>query len=99
MGPGRARKRRREINVYVGSEIANDLRTEAARLDRSLPWLMRQAWTIAREQIRRLECQAECDVLGAETRCHARDSFFSKLQPPQSACRNGSEYLPTGEAR
>lgn len=40
-------------SIYLG-ELYNDIRKEAQRLDRSVSWLIRAAWSIALPEIRKM---------------------------------------------
>lgn len=44
----------RKQSLYFPSEMLDDLRAEAKRLDRSLSWVVQYAFRIAKAQIRRL---------------------------------------------
>jgi uncharacterized small protein (TIGR04563 family) len=39
---------RRKQSLYFSSESLEEIKREAARLDRSLSWVVRQCWQIAR---------------------------------------------------
>lgn len=41
-------------SFYLPQEMADDLKREADRLERSANWLLRRAWLIAREQIQKM---------------------------------------------
>lgn len=37
-----------KMSIYIDSDVAAELRAEAARLDRPIGWLLNQAWKIAK---------------------------------------------------
>jgi uncharacterized small protein (TIGR04563 family) len=41
--------------LYLGPDVLRELREESARLDRSMSWLVREAWRIARDTIRQAQ--------------------------------------------
>jgi uncharacterized small protein (TIGR04563 family) len=42
---------KRKQSLYFPAETLDELRLEAARLDRSLSWIVQKAWQMARRQI------------------------------------------------
>lgn len=44
----------RKQSIYLPEDILADLRTEATRTDRSLSWLLQQAWRVAKGRIAEL---------------------------------------------
>ena len=44
---------RRKQSLYFPTEMLTEILSEAKRLDRSLSWVIQQAWVIARERIAR----------------------------------------------
>ena len=48
------KKRPPTTGVYFSQDVLDELRREAKRLDRSLPWVVRQAWKLARAEIMQL---------------------------------------------
>ena len=44
----------RKQQVYFDTSDVVDIRSEAARLDRTLSWVMQRVWKIARAEIRRI---------------------------------------------
>jgi uncharacterized small protein (TIGR04563 family) len=50
---------KRKQSLYFPSEMLAELHAEAVRQDRSLSWLMQQAWRIARPELLRLPSVAE----------------------------------------
>ncbi len=49
-----AQSETRRQNLYFPTEMLAELQTEASRQDRSISWLMQQAWKIARAELRRI---------------------------------------------
>ena len=45
---------KRKQSFYFPEDLLEELQAEAKRQDRSLSWLMQQAWKVAREQIKSL---------------------------------------------
>lgn len=43
--------RQAQQSVYLPAEMVEELRREAARLDRSTSWLLARAWKIARAEV------------------------------------------------
>ena len=41
-------------SLYFPKDMLGDIETEAARLDRSLSWIVQRAWKIARKDIKKL---------------------------------------------
>jgi uncharacterized small protein (TIGR04563 family) len=44
----------RRQNLYFPGEMLSELQNEAKRQDRSISWLIQQAWRIARKELRRI---------------------------------------------
>jgi uncharacterized small protein (TIGR04563 family) len=44
----------RRQNLYFPAEMLGELQGEAHRQDRSISWLMQQAWKIARGELRKI---------------------------------------------
>ena len=44
----------RKQSIYMEVAIVRELRSEAARQQRTLSWLMQRAWALAREDIKKL---------------------------------------------
>lgn len=42
----------RKQSLYFPEEMLVEIRDEAARLDRSLSWIVQRAWKLARKQVR-----------------------------------------------
>lgn len=42
----------RKASVYLPADAYEELRRQAARLDRSVSWVMQQAWRVARQHLR-----------------------------------------------
>ncbi len=49
-----ARSDKRKQSLYFPEEMLQEIKDEAARLDRSLSWVVQRAWKIARLEIRKL---------------------------------------------
>ena len=45
---------KRKQSLYFPEEMLEEIKEEAARLDRSLSWIVQRAWKIARAEIRKL---------------------------------------------
>ena len=52
--PEAARSDKRKQSLYFPEEMLQEIKDEAARLDRSLSWVVQRAWKIARLEIRKL---------------------------------------------
>jgi len=44
----------RRQNLYFPGDMLTELQSEALRQDRSISWLIQQAWRIARKEMRRI---------------------------------------------
>jgi uncharacterized small protein (TIGR04563 family) len=44
-------QKKRKQSIYVGVDILSEMHAEAQRQERSLSWIVQQAWKAAREQI------------------------------------------------
>ena len=44
----------RRQNLYFPSEMLEELQHQASRQDRSISWLIQQAWKFARSELRRI---------------------------------------------
>lgn len=53
-------------SVYLPREILAELIAEAARQDRSVSWLLQQAWRIGRAQIEKLPITKEVPDVAAD---------------------------------
>ena len=49
-----ARSDKRKQSLYFPEEMLQEIKDEAARLDRSLSWVVQRAWKTARLEIRKL---------------------------------------------
>ena len=58
-----ARSDKRKQSLYFPEEMLEEIKGQAARLDRSLSWIVQRAWKIARLEIKRLP---SVDDLGEE---------------------------------
>jgi len=56
---------KRKQSLYFPSETLDELRLEAARLDRSLSWIVQKAWQIARSQIAAMPSANDAPSTGA----------------------------------
>ncbi len=45
---------KRKQSLYFPEDMLQEIITEAARLDRSLSWVMQKAWQIARPELRKI---------------------------------------------
>jgi uncharacterized small protein (TIGR04563 family) len=45
---------KRKQSLYFPEEMLNDIQREADRQDRSLSWIVQQAWKVARTDIKRM---------------------------------------------
>ena len=52
-GGGR-RSDKRKQSLYFPEDMLQEIIAEAARLDRSLSWIMQRAWQIARKELRKI---------------------------------------------
>jgi uncharacterized small protein (TIGR04563 family) len=41
----------RKQSLYFNSDMVHEIKAEAARLDRSISWVVQQAWRLSREKI------------------------------------------------
>jgi uncharacterized small protein (TIGR04563 family) len=60
---------KRKQSLYFPEEMLKEIQDEANRQDRSLSWIVQQAWRIARNEIKRFP--SVNDVIGEEA---SRDS-------------------------
>ena len=44
----------RKQSLYFSTDMHEEMKSEAARLDRSLSWVVTKAWKLAREKIKEL---------------------------------------------
>ncbi len=45
---------KRKQSLYFPEKMLDEIKAEAARLDRSLSWMVQRAWKVAREDIKKL---------------------------------------------
>lgn len=45
---------KRKQSLYFPEDMLKEIAAEAARLDRSLSWIMQRAWQIARKDLRKI---------------------------------------------
>jgi len=57
---------KRKQSLYFPEEMLKEIQDEANRQDRSLSWIVQQAWRIARNEIKRFP--SVNDVIGDESR-------------------------------
>ncbi len=62
---------KRKQSLYFPEEMLREIQLEANRQDRSLSWIVQQAWRIARGEIMRFP--SVNDVVGAEDRVERAD--------------------------
>ena len=67
---------KRKQSLYFPEEMLKEIQDEANRQDRSLSWIVQQAWRIARTEIMRFP--AVNDVIGGE---HERDDPKERQTP------------------
>jgi uncharacterized small protein (TIGR04563 family) len=63
--PGKRTDKRKQ-SLYFPEEMLEEIQTEANRQDRSLSWIVQQAWRIARGDIKRFP--SVNDVIGDDVR-------------------------------
>ncbi len=51
---GKQRSDKRKQSLYFPEAMLQEIKDEAARLDRSLSWVVQRAWKIARLEIKRI---------------------------------------------
>lgn len=61
MGQGETRRQ----NLYFPSDMLSELQKESTRQDRSISWLIQQAWKIARAELKRVP--STTDYLPSDT--------------------------------
>ena len=62
---------KRKQSLYFPEEMLKEIQDEANRQDRSLSWIVQQAWRIARNEIKRFP--SVNDVIGEENRDHREE--------------------------
>ena len=68
----------RKQSLYFPEDMLDEIQREATRQDRSLSWIVQQAWKVARAELRRMP--SPNDVFGANT-----------APPPRSDGSDGSQ--------
>jgi len=53
-GPDVAKSDKRKQSLYFPESMLQEIKDEAARLDRSLSWIVQRAWKIARLEIKKI---------------------------------------------
>ena len=61
----------RKQSLYFPEDMLNEIQQQAQRLDRSLSWVVQQAWKIARNEIMRFP--SVNDVIGGERPSEGRE--------------------------
>ena len=51
---GKSKTDKRKQSLYFPEAMLQEIKEEAARLDRSLSWIVQRAWRIARPELRKL---------------------------------------------
>jgi uncharacterized small protein (TIGR04563 family) len=64
MGEGRAKADMRKQSLYLGDEVLQQAKEEAARLDRSLSWVFQKAWHIAHTKIQAMPSMGDASHSG-----------------------------------
>ncbi len=57
---------KRKQSLYFPEEMLQEIQTEAFRQDRSLSWIVQQAWRSARERIKKLPAAPGYPTSGSE---------------------------------
>lgn len=65
---------KRKQSLYFPEKMLDELRFEAARMDRSLSWVLQKAWKCAREQVRAMPSANEVTIVGARAGNGDRDA-------------------------
>lgn len=58
---------KRKQSLYFPEIMLQEIKDEAARLDRSLSWVVQRAWKLARNEIRKIPSVNDIDEDGDET--------------------------------
>ena len=45
---------KRKQSLYFPEDMLHDIKTEAARQDRSMSWIIQKSWNLAREQLAKM---------------------------------------------
>ena len=56
---------KRKQSLYFPEEMLREIQTEANRQDRSLSWIVQQAWRVSREEIKKFP--SVNDMIGEES--------------------------------
>ena len=62
---------KRKQSLYFPEEMLKEIQEEATRQDRSLSWIVQQAWRIARNEVKRFP--SVNDVIGGTDDVRGRD--------------------------
>lgn len=62
---------KRKQSLYFPEEMLKEIQDEATRQDRSLSWIVQQAWRIARNEVKRFP--SVNDVIGGTDDVRGRD--------------------------
>lgn len=54
----------RKQSLYFPETMLEEIKTEAARLDRSLSWVVQRAWKTARAEVRKIPSSQAVDETG-----------------------------------
>lgn len=58
----------RKVSLYLPDKMLKEIEREAHRQDRSMSWIVRQAWQIARERIKQMPSAHSPESLDEMTR-------------------------------
>ncbi len=64
---------KRKQSLYFPESMLLEIQQEAARLDRSLSWVMQRAWKLARAEIKRLPSVNDVPDMEAQDDVRGRD--------------------------
>jgi uncharacterized small protein (TIGR04563 family) len=56
-----ARSDKRKQSLYFPESMLQEIKEEAARLDRSLSWIVQRAWKLARAEVRKIPSVNDVD--------------------------------------
>src|SRR3989440_12358728 len=75
---------KRKQSLYFPEDMLREIQEEANRQDRSLSWIVQQAWKIARNEIMRFP--SVNDVIGGERAAQGREKMSAHDARKQSLC-------------
>lgn len=58
---GEAKSDKRKQSLYFPEAMLQEIKEEAARLDRSLSWVVQRAWKVARAEMKRIPSVDDLD--------------------------------------